>query len=91
MMIGMSLVAVEVVELVAVEFVINNAYQQSIGTKPFRLTYEQNPLTPVSLRIHKIENPAALAGEIAEGQVVSGRSTATPESICRSTQETCRL
>ena len=46
--------------LIAVEFAINNAYQQSIGTTPFRFTYGQNPLTPVSLRIPKIENPAAL-------------------------------
>ena len=46
--------------LTAVEFAINNAYQQSIGTTPFRLTYGQNPLTPVSLRIPKVENPQAL-------------------------------
>ena len=46
--------------LIAVEFAINNAFQQSIGTTPFRLTYGQNPLTPVSLRIPKVQNPAAL-------------------------------
>ena len=46
--------------LTAIEFAINNAYQQSIGTTPFRLTYGQNPLTPVSLRIPKVENPIAL-------------------------------
>ena len=46
--------------LTAVEFAINNAFQQSIGTTPFKLTYGQNPLTPVSLRIPKIENPTAL-------------------------------
>ena len=45
--------------LTAIEFAINNAYQQSIGTTPFRLTYGQNPLTPVSLRIPKVENPIA--------------------------------
>ena len=46
--------------LTAIEFAINNAYQQSIGTTPFRITYGQNPLTPVSLRIPKVENPIAL-------------------------------
>ena len=46
--------------LTAVEFAINNAYQQSVGSTPFRLTYGQNPLTPVSLRIPKVENPTAL-------------------------------
>ena len=46
--------------LMAIEFAINNAFQQSIGTTPFRLTYGQNPLTPVSLRIPKVENPTAL-------------------------------
>ena len=46
--------------LTAVEFAVNNAYQQSIGSTPFRLTYGQNPLTPVSLRIPKVENLTAL-------------------------------
>ena len=46
--------------LMAIEFAINNAFQQSIGTTPFRLTYGQNPLTPVSLRIPKVANPTAL-------------------------------
>ena len=46
--------------LTAIEFAINNAFQQSIGTTPFRITYGQNPLTPVSLRIPKVENPEAL-------------------------------
>ena len=46
--------------LTAIEFAINNAHQQSIGSTPFRLTYGQNPLTPVSLKIPKVENPTAL-------------------------------
>ena len=54
--------------LAAVEFAINNAYQQSIGTMRFRLAYGQDPLTPASLRIPKIENPTALkmTGELQE-------------------------
>ena len=54
--------------LAAVEFAINNAYQQSIGTTPFRLTYGQHPLTPASLRTPKIENPTALqvTGELQQ-------------------------
>lgn len=44
--------------LVAVEFAINNAYQQRTRTTPLRLTYGQNPPTPVSLRIPKVENLA---------------------------------
>ena len=44
----------------AVEFAINNGFQQSIGTTPFKITYGQNPLTPASLRILKVENPSAL-------------------------------
>jgi len=46
--------------LTAIQFAINNAYQQSIGTTPFRLTYGQNPLIQVSLKIPKVENPIAL-------------------------------
>jgi len=46
--------------LTAIEFAISNAFQQSIGTTPFRITHGQNPLTPVSLRIPKVENPEAL-------------------------------
>ena len=54
--------------LTAAEFAINNAHQQSIGTTPFRLTYGQDPLTPTSLRIPKVENPTALhmIGELQE-------------------------
>ena len=37
----------------AAEFAINNAYQKSIGTTPFRLTYGQDPLTPVSVRYQR--------------------------------------
>ncbi len=39
--------------LTAAEFAINNAHQQSIGTTPFRLTYGQDPLTPVSVRYQR--------------------------------------
>ena len=46
--------------LTAAEFAINNAYQESIKTTPFMLNYGQNPLTPASLRIPRIQNPEAL-------------------------------
>ncbi|CAL8469368.1 g8909 [Coccomyxa elongata] len=46
--------------LTAAEFAINNAYQESIRTTPFMLNYGQNPLTPASLRIPRIQNPEAL-------------------------------
>ena len=46
--------------LSAVEFAINNSYHESIQTTPFRLLYGQNPLTPPSLRIPKVDNPRAL-------------------------------
>lgn len=46
--------------LAAAEFAMNNAFQRSIGITPFMLTYGQNPLTPTSLRIPKIENPEAM-------------------------------
>jgi len=46
--------------LTTIEFAINNAHQQIIGTTPFRSTYGQNPLTPVSLSFPKVKNPIAL-------------------------------
>ncbi|BDA51672.1 Transposon Tf2-9 polyprotein [Coccomyxa sp. Obi] len=46
--------------LTAAEFAINNAYQKSIKTTPFMLNYGQNPLTPASLRIPRVQNPEAL-------------------------------
>ena len=46
--------------LTAAEFALNNAYQESIKTSPFMLNYGQNPLTPASLRIPRIQNPEAL-------------------------------
>ena len=46
--------------LTAAEFDINNAYQESIKTTPFMLNYGQNPLTPASLRIPRIQNPKVL-------------------------------
>ena len=46
--------------LTAAEFDINNAYQESIKTTPFMLNYGQNPLTPTSLRIPRIQNPKVL-------------------------------
>ena len=46
--------------LTAAEFAIRNAYQESIKTTPFMLKYGQNPLTPASLRIPRIQNPEAL-------------------------------
>jgi len=46
--------------LTTIDFAMHNAYQQSIGTTPFKLSYGQNPLTPVSPRIPKVENPIAL-------------------------------
>ena len=45
--------------LTAAEFAINNANQESIKTTPFMLNYGQNPLTPASLRIPRIQNPEA--------------------------------
>ena len=46
--------------LTAIEFAINNAYHESIKTTPFRFNYGQNPLTPASLRIPKVDNPVAM-------------------------------
>jgi hypothetical protein len=45
--------------LAMVEFAINNAYQESIGTTPFFLNYGQHPLTPVSAK-HDSNVPAAV-------------------------------
>ena len=77
------------------EFAINNAFQQSIGTTPFRLTYGQNPLTPVNLRIPKVVNPTTL--KVTESlqerlqkakQCLEG-AQAAPEGVCGSGQEAC--
>jgi len=46
--------------LTAIEFAINNAYHESIKTTPFRFNYGQNPLTPASLSIPRVDNPVAL-------------------------------
>ena len=46
--------------LSAVEFAINNSYQESIKMTPFMLNYGQNPLTPTTLRVSKVDNPKAL-------------------------------
>ena len=46
--------------LSAVEFAINNSYQESIQMSPFMLVYGQNPLTPTTLRVSGIDNPKAL-------------------------------
>lgn len=46
--------------LTAVEFAINNSFQESIKMSPFMLIYGQNPLTPSTLRVSKVDNPKAL-------------------------------
>ena len=46
--------------LTAAEFAVNNAHHASIGTTPFMLNGGQNPLTPPSLQMPKIDNPSAL-------------------------------
>ena len=46
--------------LSAVEFAINNSYQESIQMSPFMLVYGQDPPTPTTLRVSGIDNPKAL-------------------------------
>ena len=45
--------------LTAVEFAINNSYQESIKTTPFMLNYGRNPLTPSTLGTSSVDNPKA--------------------------------
>lgn len=45
--------------LYAVEFAINNSYQESVQNTPFFLNYGQHPLTPVEVQL-KSDVPAAL-------------------------------
>ena len=46
--------------LSAVEFAINNSWQESTRMSPFQLVFGQNPLTPATLRLSKVDNPKAL-------------------------------
>ena len=46
--------------LTAIEFAINNAYHESIKTTPFRVNYGQDPQTPASLKVPKVDNPVAM-------------------------------
>jgi len=55
--------------LATAEFAINNAFQESIGTTPFRLNAGRDPRTPISAPHAAVQVPAAatFADRMAEG------------------------
>ena len=44
--------------MAAVEFAINNSYQETVRSTPFRLNYGQDPLTPPTVEL-PLRGPAA--------------------------------
>ena len=44
--------------IAAVEFAINNSYQETVRSTPFRLNYGQDPLTPPTVEL-PLRGPAA--------------------------------
>lgn len=70
--------------LYGVEFAINNAYQESIGTTPFFLNYGQHPLTPAEVTL-KSDTPAALQFTVGIHAAVAQAKSLLSEAQARQT------
>ena len=65
--------------LTAAEFAINNAYQESIGTTPFRLNYGRDPRLPLSVPASNVPSAAAFATRMEQALADAKRCMAAAQ------------